>query len=65
MFPYLRLSQTVQVGDVEHTTHSSRVHASCASLLQTQVAQDLTEASILGVDGERCLFTLFSTTLIN
>lgn len=45
---YLGLSQAIQVGDVEHAAHSGGVHATCASLLQTQVVQDLTEAGILG-----------------
>lgn len=54
-FPYLRLSQAVQVGDVEHTTHGSSVYTTCPSLLQTQVVQDLTEAGILGDGGEELL----------
>ena len=47
LVPYLRQSQAVQVGDVEHTANSRGVHAAGPSLLQTQVVQDLTEARIL------------------
>lgn len=57
-FPYLRLSQAVQVGDVEHTTHSSGVYTACAPLLQTQVFQDLTQAGILGSGGEELFRTV-------
>lgn len=44
---YLRLPQAVQVGDVEDPAHSSGVHATGPSLLQTQVAEDLAEAGVL------------------
>lgn len=50
-FSYLGLSQAIQVGDVEGATHSGRVHAACAALLQTQVVQDLTETGVLGGRG--------------
>lgn len=44
---YLRLSKAVQVGNVKHAAHSGGVHPTSASLLKTQVVQDLTEARIL------------------
>lgn len=53
---YLRLPQSVQVGDVKHAAHSSSVHAACPSLLQTQVAQNLAEAGILGGGEGRKVF---------
>lgn len=62
MFPYLRQSQAVQVGDVEHSAHSSGVHTTGPSLLQTQVVQDCIEAGILGVGGEELFY--FQSTLI-
>jgi hypothetical protein len=45
---YLRLPQSVQVGDVEGAPHCSSVHSSCPTLLQTQVVQDFAKARILG-----------------
>lgn len=51
------MSQAVQVGDVEHTSYSCGVHAACPSLLQTQIAQDLAEAGILGVRGKKLFYS--------
>lgn len=44
---YLRLSQSVQVGDVKGAPHSSSVHTSRPTLLQTQVVQDFAKSGIL------------------
>lgn len=47
---YLRLSQTVQVGDVKHPAHGGRVDSTRPSLLQAQAAEDLAESRVLGVE---------------
>lgn len=44
---YFRLAEAVKVRDVEGAADSRGVHATCASLLQTQVVKDLGEAWIL------------------
>lgn len=44
---YLRLSQTVQIGDVKGVAAGGRVHAPRAPLLQPQVFQNLPEARVL------------------
>lgn len=59
MNSYLRVSQAVQVGDVEHAAHSSGVDTTRPSLLQTQVVQDLIQARILeGVCGGGGVFSM-------
>lgn len=44
---YLRLAQSVEVGDVDGVSGGGRVHASRASLLEPQVFQDAFEARVL------------------
>lgn len=46
---YLRLSQTIQVGDVKHSAHGGGVDSTRPSLLQAQAAEDLAESRVLGV----------------
>lgn len=47
---YLRLSQTIQVGDVKHSAHGGSVDSTCPSLLQAQAVEDLAESRVLGVE---------------
>lgn len=47
---YLRLSQTIQVGDVKHSAHGGGVDSTRPSLLQAQAAEDLAEPGVLGVE---------------
>lgn len=47
---YLRLSQTIQVGDVKDSAHGSGVDSTRPPLLQTQVAEDQAESRVLSLE---------------